>query len=198
LYEWPRPQGGLWNQFWKLTLSNLFIILKLQSVLMTCNRLAYDNVNGERAVVHHQRRWCLQTRSLPGIPVDTIARLSAVMRRSMSKGTICFDMLRLVCGTNSLLHFVNLIPLSCYVDSLLLSSITPSLFHSRLKTYIFHESFPTYRLSASFRTDYTDYSRIPFFLSYIVFMVALCNRADHYNFHPVVCSIFLLLLLFIA
>jgi len=31
LYEWPRPLGALWNQFWKLTLSNLFIIFqKLQ------------------------------------------------------------------------------------------------------------------------------------------------------------------------
>jgi len=29
---------------------------------------------------------------------------------------------------------------------------------------------------------------LPLFVSECVIMVALCNRADHINFHPVVCS----------
>ena len=59
-----------------------------------------------------------------------------------------FNMLCLVCGINSVLLSINLIPVSISdsplpapVTSSFSSSVSPSLFHCRLKTHLFHKSF---------------------------------------------------------
>jgi len=71
-------------------------------------------------------------------------------------------------------------------------TLSLSLFHSQLKgskpscfTNLSH-----CRLSSGLRTDSTEFLTGLFLLSISFFMAALCSRAGHIYFHPVVCSFF--------